>query len=167
MPSRPLLALALAFVPMIVETMVSVGHERRLRARGAIEPPDDVHALMAVAYPSAFVAMGLEGVWRDSDFSAGFWAGLAIWLVSKGLKYWAIASLGSRWSFRVLVLPGEPLVTNGPYRVLKHPNYVAVMGEFAAMAILCAAPVTGVVGVVVFGALILRRIRVEERALSA
>jgi len=85
---------------------------------------------------------------------------------SKALKFWAIASLGGRWSFRVLVLPEAPLVTRGPYRFLRHPNYIAVMGELLSVALALAAPVTGTLALVTFAWLLSRRIACEERALG-
>jgi len=71
-----------------------------------------------------------------------------------------------RWTFRVLVLPGSPLVASGPYRWLRHPNYLAVIGELAGVAATVWAPITGVVAGLGFGWLIRRRIRVEEQALG-
>jgi methyltransferase len=94
-------------------------------------------------------------------------AGAALFAAGKGLKYWAIASLGRFWSFRVLVIPGAPLVTAGPYRWLRHPNYVALAGEFAGIALLARAPVTGAIASVVFAGVLLARIRVENRALGS
>ena len=91
--------------------------------------------------------------------------GIAVFLAGKLLKWWAILSLGRFWSFRVLVLPGAPLVTSGPYRLMRHPNYVGLMGEIAGVALMMRAPFTGVVSAVVFGALLVARIRVEERLL--
>jgi methyltransferase len=86
--------------------------------------------------------------------------------MAKALKFWAIATLGPRWTFRVLVPPGAPLVTGGPYAWVRHPNYLAVIGEFVSFAILVGAPLTGLGSVIGFGALLRRRIRVEERALG-
>jgi methyltransferase len=75
-------------------------------------------------------------------------------------------SLGERWSFRVLVLPGAPLVARGAYRFLSHPNYIGVAGEIAGAALLMGGPRTGVLFTILFGWLMLRRIKVEERALE-
>jgi methyltransferase len=86
--------------------------------------------------------------------------------LGKAIKFWAIASLGARWSFRVLVLPGAPLVTSGPYRWMRHPNYVGVMGELVGVAIALLAFVTGTLAIVVFGWVLVKRIRVEDRALQ-
>ena len=93
-------------------------------------------------------------------------AGVVIFACAKALKYRAIATLGDRWTFRVLVPPRSQRTLLGPYRVLRHPNYVAVAAELAGYAMLARAPLTGVVGTVGFGVLLLARIRVEERALG-
>jgi methyltransferase len=87
-------------------------------------------------------------------------------VASKALKGWAIASLGRRWTFRVLVVPGASLVTRGPYALARHPNYIAVIGELAGMALLVGARVIGPIATVLFSLLIRRRISVENRALG-
>jgi methyltransferase len=92
--------------------------------------------------------------------------GLVVFGVAKALKLWAISSLGVRWSYRVLVLPDRPLVASGPYRFIHHPNYVAVVGELLGFALIVAAPVSGLLATIGFGALMRRRIAVEDRALG-
>ena len=66
-----------------------------------------------------------------------------VFALAKGLKYWAIATLGDRWTFRVLVPPRSTRVAAGPYRFLRHPNYVGVAGELAGMALMAQAPIAG------------------------
>lgn len=151
---------------LAIESLLSWRNERRLRARGAIEAPGDVWALMAAVYPTSFAAMFAEGTLRGGPAPDTFAAGLALWVLAKALKSWAILSLGGRWSFRVLVLPGASLVTHGPYRWMRHPNYVAVAGELAATAVMMGAPVTGVVFTLAFIAIMRRRVRIEERMLG-
>lgn len=151
---------------LLLETWQSRRHEVRLRARGAVEPPEDVYRAMQVVYPGMFLAMAAEGVLRDPPFSWVVAAGIATFLASKALKWWAILSLGELWSFRVLVLPGAPLVTRGPYRFIRHPNYAALALEVIGAALMWEARWSGPVSAVAFGALILQRIRVEERALG-
>lgn len=151
---------------MLVELQLSWHNEKALRAKGAVEPPDDVFGLMRLAYPAAFVAMGVEGALGGPLSRTVVLAGLLLFGWAKALKLWAMAHLGVRWTFRVLVLPDAPLVTTGPYRLLRHPNYVAVIGELVAIAIALQAPITGAIGTAGFGWLIWRRIRVEERALG-
>lgn len=157
---------ALVLVYLIVESLISFRNERRLRALGAVEPPDDVWGVMAVTYPLAFAAMFGEGLVRGGPSRGVFLAGLAIWIVAKVLKGWAIAALAERWSFRVLVLPDAPLVTRGPYRLLRHPNYVAVAGELAGAGVMMGAPIAGFAFTLLFAEMMRRRVRVEERALG-
>ena len=92
--------------------------------------------------------------------------GAALFIAAKILKYWAIASLGERWTFRVLVPPGSLCTLRGPYRWLRHPNYLAVAGELTGTAIAMHAPITGIPAVIGFVALMLIRIRIEEDALQ-
>jgi methyltransferase len=160
-----LVVLAVLLV-MAGEAALSAHNERVLRARGAIEPQGDVFATMQWAYPASFVAMGIEGALTGPAPANVLAAGLATFGLAKALKIWAISSLGVRWTFRVLVLPEAPLVTTGPYAVLRHPNYVAVVGELAGVALAVWAPITGTLAVIGFGTLMRQRIRVEDRALG-
>jgi methyltransferase len=155
-----------AFVPMIGEARRSRRHDRALRALGAIEPPGDVYQVMQIAYPGCFVAIAGEAWLRATPLGPSFIAGACLFALAKGLKYWAIATLGPRWTFRVLVPPGQPLIAGGPYRLMRHPNYAGVAGEIAGAALIGAAPIAGVASLIVFGGLMLARIRVEERALG-
>jgi methyltransferase len=151
---------------MAAEAALSARHERVLRARGAIEPPGDVYRTMQWVYPACFVAMALEGALFGPATRDQLMVGFAVFALAKTLKVWAIGMLGVRWTFRVLVLPGAPLVTRGPYALIRHPNYLAVLGELAGMALMVRAPVAGVLAAVGFGALMWRRIAVEDRALG-
>jgi methyltransferase len=152
---------------LLAETRVSHLHEQILIKAGAIRPPGDVYMVMAVLYPAAFVAMIGEGLWRASHATGPdngpnwFLSGVLLFVAGKALKYWAIRSLGPRWTFKVLVLPGRPLVTTGPYRYLAHPNYVGVAGELVGAAMMCGAPIAGVIGVLTFGAAMWKRVQFE------
>ena len=155
-----------ALLMMGGELVLSLFNERQLRAKGAVEPPGDVIATMRWAYPVAFVAMGVEGALVGPSPGSVLLGGLVMFGLAKALKVWAIASLGPRWSYRVLILPGAPLVTSGPYRFISHPNYLAVVGELISVAMIVAAPVTGVLSTIGFGMLMRARIRVEDLALG-
>jgi methyltransferase len=160
------LALAFAAASMLFEWRISSRHERILRARGAIAPPDPSYGTMRWAYPGTFILMAVEGaLWPPPSVQIVL-AGVGLMLLAKSLKGWAIAALGFRWTYRVFVLPGAALVTNGPYAFVRHPNYVAVLGELASMALLAGARITGPLSVVFFGYLLRRRIAAEERALG-
>ncbi|MEO6222562.1 MAG: isoprenylcysteine carboxylmethyltransferase family protein [Vicinamibacterales bacterium] len=168
-------ALAMVIGLLLAETRLSMRNETSLRARGAIEAPGDIYVAMSILYPLAFLLMGAEGIWRSripaavapgAPSSPTWWAaGVLLMLASKGLKYWAIANLGNRWTFKVLVLPGVALVRTGPYRYVDHPNYIAVIGELTAMTLMMSAWIVGPILTLVFGAALLMRLRVETRAL--
>jgi methyltransferase len=108
----------------------------------------------------------LEAWVRGRGFGTVALAGGLLFAAAKALKYWAIATLGERWTFRVLVPPGSTRTSVGPYRVMRHPNYVAVMGELLGFALIGQAPIAGAIALIGFGALIRARVRVEERALG-
>ena len=164
MTAQTILRLALVFLPMLVEASVAARNERGQRARGGVEPSGDVYRIMRVAYPMAFAAMIGEGAW---DPSRAWWSlGLAVFAVAKALKWWAIAALGPAWTFRVIVRPGVPLVAGGPYRFLRHPNYVAVAAELVGVALMSGARLFGPLMTLMFCGLMLRRIAVEDRALE-
>lgn len=151
---------------MAGEAVLSSFNEKLLRARGAVEPTDDVIHIMRWAYPGAFIAMGIEGMLTGPAPPIVLAGGLALLGFAKALKVWAISSLGSKWSYRVLVVPGEALVTSGPYKFIPHPNYLAVVGEIVSVAMIVWAPITGTLAVMGFGRLMIARIRIEDRALG-
>ncbi len=161
-----LIVIVVVFVLMLTELAVSRFNERALRTRGASEPADDVYPTMAWAYPASFMAMAIEGAIVGPASDALFGAGLAVFVVGKAIKYWAIASLGRRWTFRVLILRDVPLITSGPYAWLRHPNYVGIIGELVGVALLVCAPITGSIATAVFALLLRHRIAVEDRALG-
>jgi methyltransferase len=160
-------ALSAVLVMMLAEATRSRRNERELRRRGAIEPQGDVYRALAFVYPLMFVTMAVEGALVGP---AGDWlliiAGFTIFAVAKLLKLWAIATLGLRWSYRVLVLPGAPLVATGPYAHMRHPNYLAVFGEIAGFALMVGALWTGIGSLLLFRVLVRRRIAIEENALG-
>ena len=164
--SRAASALFVALALMLGEFLLSRRHEAALLSRGAIEPPGDVYRALAWVYPLTFVFMAAEGLLTHPDSPSAAMAGLVVFTAAKVLKWWAVWWLGPRWTFRVLVLPGSPLVTGGPYAWLRHPNYLAVFGEIAGFALFVGATVSGVASMGAFAVLVRRRIAVEERALG-
>lgn len=133
----------------------------RLRAVGGIE-------FGAAHYPLLFAlhAFWLLGLWmfghgRNVD---PYW--LAVFILLQAGRLWVIASLRSRWTTRVIVLPGAALVARGPYRWLRHPNYLIVMLEIAVVPLALGMPLFGLGFSLANAALIAYRIRVENRALA-
>ena len=158
---------AIVYVSMIVEAVRAARNEQAQLARGGREPAGDVYATMRIAYPMVFLLMLVEGALRGIPPVGVTAAGATLFVAAKALKWWAIQSLGPAWTFRVIVVPGAALVAGGPYRYLRHPNYVAVIGELVSVALLTGARIAGPIATIFFGALIALRVSVENRALDA
>lgn len=164
---RLLLLVVVVFGFMLVEARRAASNERAQRALGGIEPKHDVYPAMQVAYPGIFLAMIGEGLFHPEPSRLVLAAGVVVFVLGKLLKWWAITALGQFWTFRVIVVPGSAPVAAGPYRFLRHPNYVGVFGELAGAGLIAAAPVAGVLGTLMFTGLMAARVRVETRALNA
>jgi methyltransferase len=162
-----ILTAGIVFGFLAIEAIRARRNEQAQRAAGGIEPEDDVYPVMRIAYPTCFAAMLLEGALSPTPSAAMLSGGAFVFVTAKALKWWAILTLGRSWTFRVIVVPGAPRISSGPYRFVRHPNYVAVIGELVGVAAMTGAEFTGPVATLGFAALIASRIRVEERALSA
>jgi methyltransferase len=121
---------------------------------------------MSIAYPGSFLAMLIEGAFRGVPALLVVALGLTVFVLAKLVKWAAIVALGRSWTFRIIVVPGDSLIASGPYRYLRHPNYVGVVGEFVGTALMTGAIVTGPMALLGFGILLRRRIAVEEDALD-
>lgn len=162
-------ALVLAFgVERLVELVVSRRNAAWSLARGGVETGRGHFPVMVVLHTALLVGALVE-VWAgDRPFLPWLgWPALVLALASQGLRWWCITTLGPRWNTRVIVVPGLPLVTSGPYRWLPHPNYVAVVVEGVALPLVHTAWTTALVFTVANAALLNVRLRVENRALRA
>ncbi len=163
-----LVFLGLLIAERLVELVISKRNAARAFAQGGVETGQGHYRFMVVFHSLFLVACAAEvlGLSRPFPGASGFVA-LGVALVAQVLRYWAITSLGDRWNTRIIVVPGLAPVTRGPYRWLRHPNYVAVVLELAAVPLIHGAWVTAVV-FSLGNALLLRvRIRAEEAALGA
>jgi methyltransferase len=155
-------------VQRLLELRLSARHERALRARGAVEHGRSHYPLFFLLHGAWLLGFVAEAWWRGPVLSSRWplWAGALV--LAEALRYWAIGSLGERWSTRILVLPGADRIRRGPYRWLRHPNYVAVAIELAAVPMLVGAPVTAVAAGLANALLLLGvRIPAEARALAS
>lgn len=148
------------------ELSVSTRNARRLLARGGRESGQRLYQVM-VAFHAVFLpALALAAVAYREPPSAWAWLAVAGALAAQGLRWWAIATLGDRWSTRVIVVPGEKPVTGGPYRYLRHPNYLAVILEMACLPLAWGLWRLAIVFTLGNAVILWLRIREEERALG-
>ena len=161
--SAVVIGVALVAIQRLLELRLSRRHERLLRARGAVERGREHYPLMVALHVLWLLSTLIEGLLRGPVL----WpVPLALFLLVQPLRYWAIFSLGENWNTRILVVPGAKLVRRGPYRYLKHPNYVVVVVEIATFPLIFGAWVTAIVFSVLNAVLLFVRIREENRALA-
>lgn len=150
----------------IVELVVSRRNIASARARGGVERGSGHYPVMVVLHVGLLVGAAAEVLAADRPFHPWLgWPMLLLVLASQGLRWWCVASLGGAWNTKVVVVPGAPLVRSGPYRVLRHPNYLAVVVEGIALPLVHTAWVTATVFTVANAVLLRTRIRCEEAAL--
>jgi methyltransferase len=158
---------ALVGVERLAELVVARAHSRRSLERGGIERGRSHYPFMVVLHTGLLAGALAEVWWRRPDFVPALgWTVLVLVVLAQGLRWWCIATLGDRWTTRVIVVPGLPLVRGGPYRLMRHPNYVAVVTEGFALPLVHSAWVTALVFTALNAALLAVRIRVEDAALA-
>ena len=159
---------AAAAAVAIVERLYARRNERRLLREGAEEVAPWIFRLMVPVYVAIFPAAVAEHVLTTRRPPLALAAVMVVlFLLAKGLKTWAILSLGDLWTMRVILPRPLRVVTRGPYRYLRHPNYVAVVLETTALPLAGGAFVTAAAGGLRFLALLWARVRTEEAALLA
>ena len=152
----------------VAELVVSQRNLDWSRQRGGVEFGARHYPVMVGLHTGLLAGCLVEAVVARRRFIGRLgWPMLGVVLAAQGLRWWCIATLGRQWNTRVVVVPGAGRVTGGPYRVVPHPNYVAVIAEGVALPLVNSAWITALV-FSVFNAVLLRtRIRVENDALAS
>lgn len=151
----------------LVELSVARRHLAWARARGGVERGAGHYPVMVALHLGLLVGAPLEVWLADRPLVPVLAVGMLLLLVAAHvLRWWCIRSLGEQWNTRVVVVPGLPLVQRGPYRFLRHPNYVAVVAEGVALPLVHGAWLTALLFTVANLALLAWRVRVEEQALA-
>lgn len=158
---------ALVGVERLAELVVSKRNAAWSMERGGVETGFGHYPFMVVLHTGLLVgALAEAWVRRPEVPSTLAWSMVALVAASQALRWWCITALGRRWNTRVIVVPGLAPVDGGPYRLFKHPNYVAVVVEGLALPLVHAAWVTALVFTVLNAALLTVRIRTEDAALA-
>ncbi len=154
----------LSFVTLqrLTELVIARRNTRALLARGASEI-GAAHYPYMVALHAAWIA----GLWLLGPGRPVVLPWVAVFALLQLGRLWVLATLKGRWTTRIIVLPGAPLVRGGPYRFLSHPNYAVVIAEIAVLPLAFGMPVFAVVFSVLNAAMLALRITVENRALKA
>lgn len=150
----------------VAELVVSLRNAKWSFTQGGVESGRGHYPFMVVLHTGLLAGCLVEASYRPFVPWLG-WTMFAVVLLSQGLRWWCITVLGRQWNTRVIVVPGLRLVARGPYRWLRHPNYVAVVAEGIALPLVHTAWVTALVFTVLNIPLLAVRIRTEEAALNA
>lgn len=153
--------LALVTAQRLGELVVAQRNTHRLLAEGGVERGAEHYPLMVALH-----AAWLGGLWTLAWNRPAYLWWLATYAVLEALRVWVLASIGGRWTTRIIVVPGEALVRKGPYRLLPHPNYAVVAGEIAVLPLVFGLAGFAVVFSILNAAMLWLRIRTESAALA-
>jgi len=158
---------ALVALERLAELVISKRNAAWSLAHGGRETGTTHYTAMVVLHTGLLVGMLAEAWLRRPEVPVALASSMLLLAVaSQGLRWWCIGTLGRRWNTRVIVVPDLPLVTGGPYRFFRHPNYVAVVVEGFALPLVHAAWVTALVFTLANAVVLAVRLRVENAALA-
>jgi methyltransferase len=161
------LLIAAVAAERIVELVVSTSNLEWSRARGGTEFGAGHYPAMVALHAALLAGCLAEAIGLHRPFLPILgWPMLVVVLAAQGLRWWCIATLGHQWNTRIVVVPDATRVTAGPYRMLSHPNYVAVIVEGVALPLVHTAWITALVFTVANAALLRTRVKVENAALA-
>ena len=155
--------LGLVTLQRVGELVLSRRNTERLLAQGAREAASGHYPLIVALHAAWLVGLWYLAVWQPGVGVS--WAWLAVFVMLQGLRAWVIATLGPRWTTRIIVLPGAPLVREGPFRFVSHPNYCIVAAEILVLPLCFGLVWYGIVFSVLNALVLWIRIRAEEAAL--
>jgi methyltransferase len=151
----------------LAELVVSKRHAAWAKARGGREFGRSHYPFMVVVHTGLLVGCVVEVLALDRPFVPWLgWTMFALVLACQALRWWCVATLGRQWNTLVIVVPGLPLVRRGPYRWLRHPNYVAVVLEGIALPLVHSAWITALAFTALNAIVLTIRIRVENAAIA-
>jgi methyltransferase len=153
--------LALVTLERLAELWISKRNTARLISQGAVEHAPGHYPLIVLLH--AVWLVGLYGFGWNQPIHMGW---LIVFLALQVLRVWVLMTLGRRWTTRILVVPGETLVTQGPYKFLSHPNYAVVIGEIAVLPLCLGLPWYAALFSLANAAVLTIRIRAENTALA-
>lgn len=160
--------LGIVAVERAAELAVSRRHAAASLRGGGVESGAGHFPVMVALHTALLAGCVIEPLAAHREFIPALgWPMLAVVVAANALRWWCVATLGPRWTARVIVIPGAPLVRSGPYRWFAHPNYVAVVVEGAALPLVGSAWITSCAFTVLNAALLTVRLRCETRALAA
>ncbi len=161
MPTAAILILAFVTLQRLAELVVARRNTRALLARGAHEVAPGHYPLIVAVH-----TFWLAALWWLAPGKPVFWPLIALFALLQAARLWVLATLGGRWTTRIIILPGAPLVIGGPFRWVRHPNYAVVIGEIAVLPLAFGLWIVAILFSLLNLAVLAVRIKAENRALG-
>ncbi len=149
-----------------IELFVAKRNEQIVRKEGAVEYDKDGYKYIVLLHMGFFISLLAEHFLFKTQFNGYSTIFFAIFIFTQLLRYWAIISLGKYWNTKILVVPGLNLIKKGPYKFMRHPNYIAVIIEIAVIPLIFSCYITAIVFSLLNLITLRRRIKLEEKALN-
>jgi methyltransferase len=152
----------------LIEMRISKQHQKEMAARGAAKVDEPKFRWMVLLHTAVLIGAALEVVFLKRPFLPWLAAPMfAIFLAANALRWWVIRSLGEHWNVQVVDSTRLGVVTSGPFRYVRHPNYAAVFSELLALPLIHTAWITAIAGAIAHVGVLAQRLSTEERVLLA
>lgn len=158
--------IAILAIQRLLELLIARRNERIARANGAREYDEKGYKVIVLMHIAFFISLISEYVFFGKSLNRYWIALLILFLLAQALRYWAISTLGYFWNTKILITPNTSPISRGPYKYVRHPNYLAVIAEIAVIPLIFSCYLTSVIFTILNLIVLRRRIRIEEDALS-
>lgn len=159
--------LLVIIIQRLVEVAIAKSNEKWMKSQGAQEFGQSHYRLMVLMHTAFFVCLITEGLWLKPSISSLWPLWIGLFILTQIARIWVLTSLGKYWNTKIIVLPNAKVVSKGPYRFVRHPNYVIVTIELIIIPLAFNAFVTLFLFAVLNQIILTIRIQEEEKALIA
>lgn len=149
----------------LAELFIAKRNETKMIQKGAVEIDRAGYKYIVLMHSAFFISLLAEKNISGRQISQYWIVFLTLFILAQLLRYWVIVSLGEYWNTRIIILKGSSLIKKGPYRFLKHPNYIAVITEIAVISLLFSCYITSIIFTILNIFVLKRRIKTEEESL--
>ncbi len=158
--------LAFVIIQRIAELIFAKRNEKLAFIKGGVEFDRGGYKVIVLMHTCFFLSLITEFFYFSRSLNSYWYIYFALFVLAQGLRYWTILTLGKKWNTRIIIVPGTTLVTKGPFRFMKHPNYSAVITELLVLPMMFSCYFTAGIFTLLNLLALKRRIRIEEQALA-
>ncbi|MCM3757670.1 isoprenylcysteine carboxyl methyltransferase [Sporosarcina aquimarina] len=160
------IVISIVILQRLAELVIAKNNEKRMKAQGAYEVGASHYPAIVLLHTAFFVSLLVEVLIRKPELSPIWGILLTIFLLTQVLRVWCLASLGKYWNTKIIILPGADVVMKGPYKFIRHPNYVIVATEILVLPMIFGAYFTAITFTLLNAWMMSVRIPQEEQALK-